>query len=100
MDCFNWDISYYFACSAAHHVHFPESESDEHVSEISIEEDSDGRLIINVGYLKVKHQYSIRFKIKDSLGSLMVMYDDEEQKNRINVVEYEQTEDGSYYYYY
>jgi len=54
--------------SATHHVHFPEDQDDDRVSQISVEPDDEGRLIINIGFLKIKHQYNVHFRIRDDMG--------------------------------
>lgn len=81
-----------FHCVATHHVHFPDDQASEHISEISVESDDNAHMIINVGFLKVNHQYSIRCQIKDNLGPRV--FSDPNQNERVRIVEAIPTEDG------
>jgi hypothetical protein len=71
-----------FCCAAAHHVHFPEDQASEHISEISVESDGNAHMTINVGFLKVNHQYSIRCQIRTPWGSMFSL-----TRTRMNLLE-------------
>jgi Domain of unknown function (DUF4517) len=76
----------------AAHVHFPDDQANEHISEITVESDSSAHVTINVGFLKVNHQYSINCRIKDNLGQCV--FSDPDQNEYVKILEATPTEDG------